>query len=42
VNSLLRLICFVEALADSRPHIATREYCNDFARVFALHHLETA
>ena len=42
VNSLLRLICFVEALADSRPHIATGEYCNSFARVFALHHRETA
>jgi hypothetical protein len=42
VNGLLRLICCLEALADSRPHIATGKYCNNFARVFALHHWETA
>src|ERR1700731_273778 len=42
VNGLLRLICCLEALADSRPHVATGKYCNNFARVFAFHHWETA
>jgi hypothetical protein len=42
INGLLRLIRFLEVLADSRPHIATRKNCDNFARVFSFHHREAS